>query len=451
MSARGWALTMLTLIYTSNFIDRTILGILQQPIKTELHLSDWQLGLLGGATFALFYTALGVPIARAAERYNRVWIIGAAVALWSIMTAMSGLAATYLQLLLFRIGVGVGEAGGTPPAHSIISDHYPPERRASALAIYSLGIPLGSLFGALLGGVIAETWGWRLAFVIVGAPGLLLALLLIVTVKEPARGGSDSSGTVSSDSVSRPDPPRLGAVIKTLWTARAFRHIAAGCVLGTMGTYALLAFTAAWFIREFGVSLTQAGFATGVIGGASAGLGTLLGGFVSERGARKDRRWLVWGPAAGLIIAGPLYAVGFLSTHWLIAAGLLVVPAALQYMFIGPTYGVMHNLVEPRMRATASALLLLAVNLLGLGLGPPLLGLASDAFADLAFGGGFQATCVQAEPAGSASTLCAASSAAGLRYALLAVAPLFVWAGLHYWAAARTLCADLDRRIPTLP
>jgi MFS family permease len=217
---RGWVLLLLMLAYMSSYIDRSILGILQEPIKHELGLSDSQLGLLGGLSFALFYTLLGIPIARLAERHNRALIISISLVVWSAMTGLCGLTAGYMQLLLCRIGVGVGEAGGTPAAHSIITDVFKPERRASALAIYSLGVPLGSLIGSAAGGALAQQWGWRAAFLFVGPPGILIALLIVTTLKEPKRGQSENKPTAGLDTV-----PSLGSVLRLLFGNRVFVHI----------------------------------------------------------------------------------------------------------------------------------------------------------------------------------------------------------------------------------
>jgi MFS family permease len=412
---RTAALAVLVLVYTSNFIDRTILSVLAQPIKEELALADWQLGVLGGLSFALFYSVLGLPIARLAERVDRTWIISVSLALWSAMTVLCGSAGSYLQLLACRVGVGVGEAGGTPPAHGLLSDYYPPRQRATALSVYGLGVPLGSMFGAVLGGAAAEAFGWRGAFVVVGAPGLLLAVVAKLVLKEAPRGWWEAAPPA-------PAPP-LSAVVTALWRKRCARELAAGITLASFTGYALVAFSASHFVRAFGLSLAEAGLAAGATSGLAAAVGTLLGGVLTDALGRRDRRWYAGLPALGLLLAAPLYAAAFLQSDWRLAVLLLLPAGACQYLYLGPTYATVHNMVEPRMRATATALLLLVVNLVGLGLGPTLVGLASDTFA-----------------AGQSG---AAASAEGLRRALVAASGVFVWAALHYGRATRSLREDL--------
>lgn len=412
---RTAALAVLVLVYTSNFIDRTILSVLAQPIKEELALADWQLGVLGGLSFALFYSVLGLPIARLAERVDRTWIISVSLALWSAMTVLCGAAGSYLQLLACRVGVGVGEAGGTPPAHGLLSDYYPPRQRATALSVYGLGVPLGSMFGAVLGGAAAEAFGWRGAFVVVGAPGLLLAVVAKLVLKEAPRGWWEAAPPAR--------PPPMTAVVAVLWRKRSARELACGITLASFTGYALVAFSTSHFVRAFDLSLAEAGLAAGATSGLAAAVGTLLGGLLTDTLGRRDRRWYAGLPALGLLLAAPLYAFAFLQSDWRLAALLLLPAGACQYLYLGPTYATVHNMVEPRMRATATALLLLVVNLVGLGLGPTLVGLASDAFA------------------GSLSGPTA--SAEGLRRALIAASVIFVWAALHYGRATRGLREDL--------
>ena len=445
----AWAMGLLFLVYTSNFIDRTILSVLQQPIKEELKLSDGQLGVLGGLAFAVLYSTLGIPIARLAERHSRKGIITAALVVWSAMTALCGTAGGYGALLAFRVGVGVGEAGATPPAHSLIADYFPPRRRATALSIYSLGIPIGVLAGSVLGGLIAQRYGWRPAFAIVGLPGLGLAVLTQFTLREPPRGHSE--GGEAADAVT----PTLMAVVHRLLSRRSFVHVAAGAALASFGGYGVTSFAAPYFIRNFGLTLAQAGIVMGLIAGAAAAVGTLGGGVLADRAARRDVRWYVWIPAIGLAVAMPLYMIGYQIPDWKLAVAVLLVPPMLHYAYLGPSFGVMHNLVSPRMRATATALLFLVINLIGLGLGPTLTGLASDAYArhhfDLLTGlsGGFGTSCpggrAVSGAAPSIAVACHAAGAFGVRWAIVTCAGAYGWAALHYWAAAKHLRADLAR------
>jgi predicted MFS family arabinose efflux permease len=438
----AWALGLLFVVYTSNFMDRTILSVLQQPIKEDLKLSDSQLGLLGGFAFAILYSTLGIPIARLAETRSRKGIITAALVVWSAMTALCGQATGYGSLFAFRIGVGVGEAGASPPAHSLIADYFPPARRATALSIYSLGIPIGVLLGAVLGGVIAQRYGWRPAFAMVGLPGLGLAVLTQFTLREPARGFYDAAEAVGAGT------PSLMAVVRRLGARRSFLHVAAGAVMASFAAYGIGAFSAPYFIRTFGLSLSQAGFVLGLISGAAAAVGTLGGGVVTDWAGRRDKRWYVWTPAIGLALAMPLYVIGYLVPDWRLAVAILVVPPMLHYSYLGPSFGVMHNMVTPRMRATATALLFLAINLIGLGLGPTLTGMASDFYAAHHFAaGGFAAMCPGGRAAAGAAAgvgaACREASAFGVRWAIVTCAGGYLWASVHYWLAAKDLRRDL--------
>lgn len=432
---RAYVVGVLLLVYTSNFIDRTILAALAEPIKQDLNLADWQIGILGGLSFALFYSFLGIPIARLSERRNRVWIISVSVAVWSGMTALCGTAASYTQLLLYRVGVGIGEAGGTPPAQSIISDYFPPETRSTAISIYMLGVPLGSLLGAVVGGIVAQEWGWRAAFLVIGLPGLVLALLVAATVREPPRGHSEGKPDTGT-------PPAFSEVLQHLWSRVSVRHVFAGITIASFVGYAMVAFTASFFIRSHGFTIAQAGIIAGIIGGGSAAAGTFLGGWLCDRFGKQDRRWYVWIPALGLVLAAPLYALAYLSGDWRMTAALLIGPGILHYMYLGPTYGVIQNMCGPRMRATAIALLLFVVNLIGLGLGPPLLGLLSDFLADRLLQSGAEAA-LSLKTCTPDIAACQRASARGLQLALALFMAIFIWAGLHYHLAARRIRGDL--------
>jgi predicted MFS family arabinose efflux permease len=415
---RGWVLFLLLLTYMSSYIDRSILGILAEPIKHELGLSDGQLGLLSGLSFALFYTVLGLPIARLAERYSRSMIISASLVVWSGMTALCGVTVSYAQLLLCRIGVGVGEAGGNPAAHSLITDIFPPERRASALAIYSLGVPLGSLIGAVAGGALAQAWGWRAAFLVVGPPGILLAILVLLTIREPQRGGADiARGDAPADAV-----PPLTAVLRMLFGNPAFIHLAAGAALVVFTGYSIALFMAPFFIREFGLGIADVGWISGAVNGFAAAAGIAIGGFITDWAGKRDRRYYAWLPASCVGLAGPLFALAFLQQSWQAAMLLLIPATTLIYTYFAPTFAVMHNMVEPRMRATAASVLFLIINLVGMGLGPPIVGAASDAFAARAFTGD-----------------AAAASATGMRYALAGCGLICLWAAAHFARAGSKL------------
>ena len=262
-SARNYALVMLTVVYSFNFIDRQLLAILQESIKLELGFSDSQLGLLTGFAFAVFYVTAGIPIARWADRANRRNIVALAIGLWSFMTAVSGAVQNYLQLLLARIGVGVGEAGGSPPSHSIISDIFPPDKRAGAMAFYSMGVNFGILFGFLFGGWLNEFFGWRVAFVVVGVPGILLAIVVRLTLREPMRGLSEKH-RASDEYVS------FVEVVKLLWSRVSFRHLALACGLNAFAGYSTGSWTASFLIRSHAMTTGELGTWLAMIMGLAA-------------------------------------------------------------------------------------------------------------------------------------------------------------------------------------
>ena len=440
--SREVVLGLLLLIYTSNFIDRTILATLGQAIKVDLGISDAQLGLLQGLAFAIFYTALGVPLARLSERVNRVSLISICLAVWSIMTALCGIAQSFLQLFLFRIGVGIGEAGCTPPAHSLISDLYGPKKRATALGIYSIGIPLGMMIGAVSGGWLTDTFNWRIAMVVVGLPGLLLALVFRLLAREPVRGGAEETPFEAAS-----DAPSIMETAKHLFGNAAFLHITIGATLVGFVGYGTGTFAQAYFIRMFDLTYTQVGLAFGLIGGFSAGLGTLLGGVLSDWSGRRQRAWYALLPGIGLLIATPAYIFAFTRNDWTAAIWLMLLPGLFHYAYIGPTLGVMHNLATPRMRATATALFFVVVNLIGLGIGPYVTGAVIDLFADNLFTArgfdNFIASCPGGvAPPGASAALaqaCSSASALGTRYGIVFILLIFLWAAFHYFWAARRM------------
>ncbi len=448
LAGRATMLGMLLLIYTSNFIDRTILATLAQAIKIDLGITDAQLGLLQGLAFALFYTALGIPLARLSEHVNRVSLISICLAIWSVMTALCGAAQSFLQLFLLRVGVGIGEAGCTPPAHSLISDLYGPEKRATALAIYSIGIPLGMMIGAVSGGWLTDAFNWRVAMVVVGLPGLVLALVFRIIAREPKRGGAEAMPFEDSDKT-----PSISETAKHLFGNPAFFHITVGATLVGFVGYGTGTFAQAYFIRMFDLSYAQVGLAFGLIGGFSAGVGTLLGGVLSDWAGRRQRAWYAILPGVGLLIATPAYIFAFTRNDWMAAVWLMLLPGLFHYAYIGPTLGVMHNLATPRMRATATALFFVAVNLIGLGLGPYATGLVIDFIVELMFSGAGFENFVTACPGGvapaDASTVltqaCASASALGTRYGIVVILLIFVWAAFHYFWAARHMGRSLQR------
>ncbi|MDP1598122.1 MFS transporter [Phenylobacterium sp.] len=455
-------LWLLVLAYTFNFIDRTIISTIGQAIKVDLKLTDTQLGLLGGLAFALLYTTLGIPIARLAERRSRINIITIAIVIWSLFTALCGMATNFFQLMLFRVGVGVGEAGLSPPAHSLISDYFEPQKRASALSIYSFGIPLGTMFGAVAGGWIAQNLDWRMAFMLVGLPGIIVAILLKVFVKEPPRGYSDrlvadqvaDVPRLEGDETAPPvhaKPPSIMAVAKRIFGKWGFFHMVAGITMASFAGYGTGQYSAPYFIRMFGLDLATVGLIFGVVGGIAAGIGTLMGGFLTDWAAKKSGRWYALVPAIGLLIACPLYILVYTRDDWKLAAGLLLIPGIFHYTYLGPTFGVIQNAVSLRMRATATALLFFVLNLIALGFGPPFCGWVIDTLSQAQFAandlGPFFEMCpggVGKEGAGAAiDAACKAAVAQGTREGIVWNLLIYAWAGVHYLLAAITLPKDM--------
>lgn len=456
---RNSVLWLLVLAYTFNFIDRTIISTIGQAIKVDLQLTDQQLGWLGGLSFALLYTTLGIPIARLAERTSRVNIITVSIVVWSAFTALCGTATSYVQLLLYRVGVGVGEAGLSPPAHSLISDYFEPKKRATALSIYSFGIPLGTMFGAMAGGWIAEHLSWQAAFMVVGLPGVLVALAIKVFVKEPPRGWADRQLALAEAAPETPPeatgkPPSILAVARRLFGSWGMFHMAAGITVASFAGYGVGNYAPAYFIREFGLGLGVVGLAIGLIAGLSNGAGTLLGGYLTDWASKKSVRWYALVPAIGLILATPIYIYAYTRESYQLAWAILLIPGVLHYTYLGPTFGVVQNVMDTRMRATAVAVLFFVLNLIALGFGPPFCGWCIDQFARAAFtakgmAGDFLEVCKGGvAPAGASADLVAACPAAmseGTRAGIVANLLIYAWAGVHYLLAAITLPKDIAR------
>lgn len=366
---------MLLLVYTFNFIDRQIIGVLAVPIKAELHLSDTQLGMLGGIAFALFYTALGIPIAWLADRRSRTWIITISLTLWSGFTALCGLATSFWQIFFCRLGVGVGEAGGVAPTHALISDYFPPASRARAIAVYSFGIPLGSASGVLLGGWIASTIDWRAAFITVGIAGVILAPIFRLTVREPARGRYDPPAT-------RTAAPPISTVFKTLATKPSFWLLSFGGAASSTMSYGMMFWLPSFFGRSFGLQLMDLSLFYGAILGVGGIAGAAFGGWLGDRLGAKDRGAYARVPAIAFALAAPCYAIGVLSTSLVPAFFLFLLPQALSLMWLGPVTSAIQHLVPSAMRATTAAIFLFINNIIGLGAGTVVLGALSDSLTE---------------------------------------------------------------------
>jgi len=421
MSAnRRYVLGLLAVVYVFNFTDRQILAILLQPIKEELLLSDTQLGFLSGIAFALFYVTLGLPIARLADIWNRVNIISISVAIWSLMTALSGFATTFSHLLLARIGVGVGEAGCTPPAHSLLSDYFSQDERSGALGIYSLGLPVGGFVGILLGGWIGELYGWRIAFFIVGFPGLLLAILVKLTVREPRRGMADGL------KVEQEPAPAFAAVLRHLWIRKSFRHATLATALLAAVAFGSATWIPPFLYRNHGMSLGEIGTWLSLLTVVGGVAGTVGGGFLGDRLVRHDLRWYVWMPGLVLILGIPFSVGGLLANNKFVALSLWLIPTISYAAYIGPVMSMIQRMAGLRMRAMAVAVFLFFTNLIGMGGGPLLIGFISDQMSSL-------------------------YGEESLRYAMLSVTVITLWAGIHYFLAGRDIVKDLEDSSPAIP
>jgi predicted MFS family arabinose efflux permease len=381
----AYVLGVLLLVHILNFVDRNILAIVAGDIKQEMQLSDTQLGILLGPAFATFYSLAGIPIARLADLTSRRNVIAVGLVCWSLMTAASGLARSFWQIALARFGVSVGEAAGTPPSHAILSEVFPPERRATALAIYGIGIYFGMMFGFAGGGWVRDHFDWRTAFFAGGALGIPLALLLVTTVKEPPRqapegraqrGGAERSPAVESDHM-----PSLREVMSTLLGKRAFRFLlAAACCQALLG-YAVLSWGAQFLIRVHGLSATEVGAAFGGIGGVAGALGIVIGGRIADRLGARDVRWHAWFSALVSLAAFPFAVIFLLAPSAFVSLAAFAPFYFLNNMYVGSLWSLTQGLVTPRMRATAAATQLAVLNFAGLFVGPLVVGALNDALA----------------------------------------------------------------------
>lgn len=410
---RHYVLGVLLFVYCINILDRQILAILMEPVRLELGLSDTQLGFLSGIAFALFYATLGIPIARLADRTSRTGVISVSIALWSVMTALSGLAQNFWQMLAARIGVAVGEAGGTPPSHSLLADYFGEQERATALGIFTLGGPLGMMIGLYFGGWLNEWFGWRVTFIAIGLPGVLVALLVWWTVREMPRSAPPPSAA-GEGGYSTMD------VFRYLWRQRTFRYMSLASACQAFVLYGVAQWYPVFFIRVHDMSTGELGTYLALVFGIGGGLGTFFGGYLADRLAVRDRRWYLWVPMLATAMATPFFFGVFFSPTAGAAFLFMVLPTLLVSALFGPVFSTTQGLVPPEMRATAAAVLLFVINIIGLGLGPQVVGLLSDLLRPQ-FG------------------------VDSLRYALFCVSMATIVGAVLYWVAARTLRADLDR------
>jgi MFS family permease len=420
LAYRSYVLIILVIVYTFNFIDRQIVGILAVPIKIELHLSDSQLGLMGGLAFALFYTFLGIPIARLADRVSRTGIMTAALALWSLMTALCGLTHNFAQLFLARLGVGVGEAGGVAPAYSLICDYFPMKERARALSVYSFGIPLGSAAGIVLGGFITSVMSWRMAFFIVGLAGLLLTPLLKLTVREPVRGALELTRDRAAALPKLDAGPTLREVIAVLARRPSFWGLSLGAASASMMGYGLFFWMPSFAVRSFHMTLLQASLIYGALVLVGGLFGIWFGGVLADKYGEKRKAYYALIPAAAFVATVPFYVAGVLTTTLWISFTVLLVPTALGLVWLGPVLAAVQHLVPANMRATGSALFLFINNLIGIGLGTALIGAVSD-------------------------LMRARFGTESLRYAILAGTGFYLIAATLLFLASRRLDEDWER------
>lgn len=412
---RYLVLGILTTVYVSNFVDRQVINVLAQYIIADLEISDGQFGMLSGLAFALIYSTLGIPIARWADIGNRRNVIAISVGIWSVMTAVCGAAQNFGQLFLARFGVGIGEAGGSPPSHSIVSDIFPAEKRATALSIYSLGVYGGILVGTVGGAYLVQYFDWRTAFVVVALPGIFLALLVRFVIKEPPRGLAEARKDVA--------PPGFFRVMGFLWERKSFRHLSFACALHAFVTYGMGNFMPLFLGRVHGMPILDIGWYYGMIAGIGGLAGTFFGGWMSDRMTRKtgNKVWYVWIPFISTVLAIPFA----LNTFLIMPNGYLAVYSYLLPVFCGgwylaPCIASTHFLVGIRMRAMASAILLFMINLIGLGLGPMLTGFFSD-------------------------WLTPSYGDDALRYAMSITVLVNAWCAVHYYLATRTIKEDFER------
>lgn len=411
---RHYALIILTLAYTSSHVDRGIVNIVMQPIKNEFHVSDTALGFLSGLAFAVFFATLGIPVAMWADRSNRRNIIALAVTIWSAMTAACGLAGSFAMLAVARIGVGVGEAGSSPPSHSMLSDIYPKEKRSTAMAFYSTGVYLGAMIGLIGGGYVATHYGWRETFFVMGIPGLLIALLVRFTIQEPSRGQAD--GMINNVLVHS----SVKQVFRHIWYTKSARHIVIGLTLVSFAGYGSLTFGPSFFARSLGMSPQQAGMLLGPVAGIVGGLGAISGGFLADYLAKRDMRWNSWMIAVAKIIGMPLLVVFYMSSDLNIMMPVYVVSTLLGAFYLGPSFAMIQSLTPLHMRSLTSAVMLFIINFLAMGFGPLTVGFISDLL----------------QPTFGAESL---------RYSLFLTSFIGIWAAVHYYWAGRTYPEDVRR------
>ncbi len=400
-SAPVYALALLTIVSFFNYLDRWVIAILLEPIKQDLQLSDSQMGLVAGFAFAMLYATVGLPLARIADRRNRIALVSICLTIWSVMTAVTGMVRNFTELFLARMAVGIGEAGCGPASHSVIGDLFARERRPLAISIFQAGGVLGQSVGLALAAIVAQIYGWRVALVVLGLLGVPLALLMFFTVREPPRSAGHAEASAES----------MWTTMKALFARPPLRHLVLGVSIAAFGSYGMMQWVPAFFIRSHDLSLTEVGAYLGAAKGAAGVLGTVFGGFVLTRLGRADARWELWWPMVMFLVSPLFYLTSFTLADWKLALGLQMVGAFVGASAGGVALAAVQSYAEQHRRATALAILGLVSALLGLGFGPVAVGVLSDLFAPR-FG------------------------AESLRYALMVVGCIPIWGAFHLWLAS---------------
>jgi MFS family permease len=414
-SRRYWVLAVMTIVYAMNIADRFVLSTLIEPIKAEFHLSDSAVGFLTGVALALFYVTAGLPLGALADRVNRRNMITWALAIWSAFTALCGMAQNFWQLLLARIGVGVGEAGGTPPSHSILADYFMPGQRGVAMSIYALGVSIGSAIGGIAGGMLAERFGWRLGLIFFASASIPVIILLL-TVREPKRGACDAP---SEQFETRPG---FKESLRFMWSQRSFVHVIAGGTIATFSGGGLVWWTPAFLARSHGLSVGEAGLEVGLMNGVGGGIAMVAATFLMLRLTKLNPKWQChFAALVTLLISGPAIAAHLVADR---STALLLLWLFIPFInvMIGPSLALMQNLTRPEMRGFSVAVLLFTANIANLAIAPQLIGFVSDILAKRI-----------ADPTQS------------LAYALAFFGLTGIWGAYHFWAAIRTLPQDLAR------
>jgi MFS family permease len=440
-SYRGIFLFSLFLVCAFNFADRAIFAVLAQSIRVDLQLTDFELSWIQ-VGFGILYACMGIPFGRLAEHFSRLKILAIVTAIWSATTALCGVAQNLVQLVAARAGVGVGEAGFQPTASSLVADHFPAKRRATAMSFVMLGTPVGTFLGSLVAGWVAAEYGWRAAFYALGIPGIFVALLVYVVLKEPRRG------LVDNEPRAKTPVPNFGAFVTTVIHRRALRYLVIGAAFAGMVMTSISSFLNVFLQRNFHLPVRESGALFGSISGASIAIGLIIGALTSDWLAQRDKRWSAWIAIVGLFFAPILYYFAFRMESLAAATIALTAAAAVLLLFYGPTLGMIQNLLEPKMRATGMALWSVFYTLVGSSVGPPIVGYLSDRFAQRAFGEqSFVASCPGGvAPRGSAQSLvdaCSNASAVGIKEAMSIIVCSAFIAAFCYFMASRTLRQDL--------